>query len=140
MRNCLLAVLVAVAAGCGSPAPPLAGGKPVAHWVESLKDRDPKVRKLAVRKLGNVGASDPAALPALLGALQDRNAAVRREAVLALVKFGPDAPEAVRALTRAGERDHDPQVRAQAVRALAGLRAAAPARDARGQSSSGIGR
>jgi HEAT repeat protein len=46
-------------------------------------------------ELGNIGPGDPAALPALTGALKDADAGVRCEAVLALLKYGPGAKEAI---------------------------------------------
>src|SRR5258708_1569651 len=99
--------------GC-SKAPPhtLAGGKPVSNWVELLQNSsDAKLRQEAAFKLGNVGPSEPAAFPALLGALKDRDAAVRSEAILALVKFGPAALDAVPTLTELRDGDDDPKVR-----------------------------
>ena len=78
-----LALLLATVCGCGKEQPTLSGGKPVGHWVRTLQDPIPKMRKQAAFKLGNVGTSDPVALPALIGALKDRDAGVRREAVLA---------------------------------------------------------
>jgi HEAT repeat protein len=116
-------LLVGGAAGCGSAPPTLAGGKPVSHWVQAIRDKDPKVRKEAAAKLGNVGPADPTALPALTAALKDPDAGVRREVIVALVKCGPAAREAVPALTELRQRDPDPQVRAYAARALETLRA-----------------
>jgi HEAT repeat protein len=115
-------ILAAFAAGCEAERPLTAGGKPVQHWVEALKDPDARVRTTAVRKLGNVGTSDEAVLPALLGALGDRDAGVRREVILALVKLGPDARQAIPALTQTSERDPDSQVRTWAGKAAQRLR------------------
>jgi HEAT repeat protein len=103
--------------GCGKQEPPTAGGKSVGHWVEALKDPDPRKRQRAAKKLGNVGAADPAAVPALAAALKDRDPKVRAEAALALLRVGPDAREAVPALKEAA-RDRDPAVRSCAARAL----------------------
>jgi HEAT repeat protein len=116
----VLAVLFV--AGCHRDRPMLAGGKPVSHWTEALRDRDPKVRKEAAFKLGNVGSADPAALPALTAALKDPDAGVRREVILALVKCGPAAREAVPALTEMKQHDRDAQVRAYAAKAVEKLR------------------
>jgi HEAT repeat protein len=116
VRKLLLAVVVAgvtLAPGCGRSRPTLAGGKPVGHWVRALKDPDPRVRKKAALKLGNVGPGDARALPALVGALKDPDARVRREAIRALLKFGPAAREALPALAEA-RSDPDPQARAEA--------------------------
>ena len=66
-----MALALIFAAGCGPAAPTLAGGKSASHWVDALHDADPKKREEAAEKLGNVGAADPAAYPALVGALKD---------------------------------------------------------------------
>jgi HEAT repeat protein len=113
----LVGVLTALS-GCGGAAPTMAGGKPVAHWVEQLRSPDARARKHAVEKLGNVGPSDPAAWPAVLAALKDADAAVRREAVLALMKFGQEGREAVATLADLSRRDPSPRVRDYAARAL----------------------
>jgi HEAT repeat protein len=121
VRILLLVVLCAGAlvplSGCGSAGPPTAGGKPIGYWVEALKDPDVRLRKKAVRKLANVGAADPAAVPALTGALKDRDAGVRAEAALALLRIGPEARDAVSALKEA-TKDRDRTVRSHATKAL----------------------
>jgi HEAT repeat protein len=117
-----LLVLVVTASGCGRATPTLAGGKPVSHWVEALQSPDAATRRQAVAKLGNVGPADPAAFPALLGALRDRDAAVRREAILAVMKSGPQAEDAVPVLAEVQLKDKDAHVRADAGRALAAIR------------------
>src|SRR5438552_19213794 len=116
MRSFLFVGLVVLLGGCGK-APTMAHGKPVSHWVQALEDPDRQVRLKAVKALGNVGAADPAAVPALAGAVKDRDAGVRAEAVLALLKIGPDARDAVPALTEA-QKDRDAKVRAYAAKAL----------------------
>jgi vesicle coat complex subunit len=118
-RLALTVVLAVLAGGCGH-APTLAGGKPVSYWVEALQGPDPKLRQTAVFKLGNVGPADPAALPAVQGALKDRDARVRCAAVVALMKFGPVSREAVPALNEL-RHDRDAQVRAYAAAALGKL-------------------
>ena len=108
--------------GCGGPAPPtLAGGKPVGHWVEELTSPDPQHRRVAVEKLGNVGLADPAAFPAVCGALADADPKVRREAVLAVLKFGEVAREAAPRLDELRKNDRDFRVRESAGRALEAL-------------------
>jgi HEAT repeat protein len=118
-----LALLTGLAvAGCSKPAAPLtAGGRPVAHWLDELKKPDPKARKKAVRELGHVGKADPAAIPAVTGALKDSDAAVRQEACLALLNLGPDAADADAALAGATQ-DPDAKVREYAAEALAKVR------------------
>jgi HEAT repeat protein len=103
--------------GCGQTAAPLAHGKPVSHWVQALHAGDARLRKKAAEVLGNVGTADPAAIPALIGAVKDRDAKVRRAAILALFKIGPAAEEAIPVLTEA-QKDHDAQVRSYAAKAL----------------------
>ncbi len=121
-RACWGTILAAVLGGCGQSPPTLAGGKPVTYWVEALRDSDARLRKTAAFKLGNVGPSDSAVLPALLGALRDADPTVRREAILSLVKFGSAAQEAVPLLEDLRQRDPDAPVRDAAARALERLR------------------
>jgi HEAT repeat protein len=123
MRILFLIPLAPLVVGCGADRPITAGGKPVLYWVEALKEPDARVRATAARKLGSVGASDEAALPALLRALTDQDAAVRREVILALVKFGAEAREALPVLAEIRERDPSAAVRACAGKALARLQA-----------------
>ena len=121
MRRLPIVVLSLALSGCGRTPPTAIHGKPVSHWVESLHDRDVRVRRNAVRVLGNVGPVDPAVLPALTQAVSDRDPAVRGEALEALLKIGPDARDAVPAIeTR--RQDRDPRVRALAVTALERIR------------------
>jgi HEAT repeat protein len=121
-RLLLSAVVASLACGCGQRQAPLAGGKPVAYWLAAIKDPDGGLRKKAVLKLGNVGATDPAVVPALLEALKDRKPAVRRETIVALMKCGPEAQQADGALSAMKEQDPDPGVRTYAARALEKLR------------------
>ena len=115
---CILVVdWVVLLGGCGPARSTTAGDKAVSYWVQTLQDPDAKARRKAAFTLGNVGAADPAVVPALVGALQDRDAGVRGEAVLALLKIGPPARAAVPALSEA-QKDQDAQVRAHAVKAL----------------------
>ena len=116
-----LLISAAVALGCGPAAPTMAGGKPASHWVDALRDPDPKKREEAAEKLGNVGSADQAAYPALVGALKDPSAKVRGAAILALGRPGSKAKEAVPALQDLKERDPDPGVRQYAAKALKNL-------------------
>ena len=126
MRQTILALSALWLAGCGGPTGPmLAHGKPVEHWVQALRDPDAKLRKRAADVLGNIGAADPAVVPALAGAVQDGDRAVRQAAVLALLKMGPDARPATPAL-RAACKDGDATVRSYATKALAKIEASAP--------------
>jgi HEAT repeats len=114
-------LVIALASGC-SQAPPLAGGKPVDYWVKAAQGPDATLRKTAVCKLGNAGATHDAVWSALSGALRDRDPGVRREAILALMKCGPRAQEALPVLAELERRDPDTQVRAFAGKALTKLR------------------
>jgi HEAT repeat protein len=114
MRQLVYLVLLLAVAGCGKPEPPMAGSK----WAEALRDPDAKQRKQAAFTLGNIGPSDPAALPALIGALKDTDPGVRCEALLALVKYGPQAREAVPLVTELQLQDGDPKVREYAAKAV----------------------
>jgi HEAT repeat protein len=118
MRTLIAIVLVICANGCRKSAPTLAGGKPVEHWINSLRDDDPQTRKTAAFKLGNVGTADSAAIPALINALRDNDATVRCEAIRALVKSGRNANSATPALDELREQDPDATVRDYAAKAL----------------------
>jgi HEAT repeat protein len=113
----LLAIL-ALTSGCGPAAPTLAGGKPVSHWLRALHGADPKERREAADKLGNVGPTDPAVVPALVEALHDSDARVREAAILGLVRCGAAAKTAVPALQDLKAHDPDLVVRDYAGRAL----------------------
>ena len=121
MRRVLVLALVLLTVGCHKAQPPMAHGKPVGEWVEALRDPDARARKKAVTVLGNVGAADPAVVPALAGAVRDSDAAVRAGAALALLKIGPAARDAEPALAEA-QNDQDPAVRQYAARALERVR------------------
>src|SRR5438046_5014679 len=88
-----LALLIGVG-GCGKTEPTV-GGQSVSHWIEALKAPDARLRKKAATKLGNAATIDPAAVPALIGALKDRDAAVRAEAIVSLMRVGDDTPQTV---------------------------------------------
>jgi HEAT repeat protein len=118
----LLIILILSLSGCGRSTPLQSRGKPVTHWLESLQDRDASVRKKAVVALGHVGDADPAAIPAVMGAVKDKEAVVRRQAVLALLNLGARAKEAEAVLTEA-QTDRDAQVRAYALKALERIQA-----------------
>jgi HEAT repeat protein len=117
MRIYLTLCLILLLSGCQRQQPMTVSGKPIGHWLEALKDKNPQVRQRAVEALGNVGKADPAAIPALIGALQDPNPSVRGKAALALLKSGPDAEEAIPALTQLLQ-DKDAKVRLYAAKAL----------------------
>jgi HEAT repeat protein len=118
MRWLLLAGMLLLPLGCRPPAPTLAHGQPVAHWLDQLQQPGAAQRKKAVQVLSNVGTADPAVLPALTTAVKDRDAGVRGEAVLALLKMGPAAQDAAPVLREAA-KDRDPRIRANAAKALA---------------------
>jgi HEAT repeat protein len=115
MRRVLLVILLISLSGCGRARPTMAGGK----WAAAVRDPDAKMRKKAAFTLGNIGPSDPAILPALIGALKDTDAGVRCEAILALLKYGPGAKVAMSELTEVRQKDRDAKVRDYAAQALA---------------------
>src|SRR5260370_32293816 len=118
MRSTILVLVVVFLIGCSrTPTMMTVHGQTVEHWVGALSDKDAKTRRKAAEVLGNVGAVDPAIVPALTAALKDRDAKVRAEVVLSLLKIGPPAQDAVAALTEA-RNDRDATVRANAVKAL----------------------
>jgi HEAT repeat protein len=114
MRRVLVVLLLLSLCGCGK-APPTTR---VNYWVEAVRASDVKLRKKAAFTLGNLGSADPAAIPALRGALADGDAAVRCEAILALLKCGPAAADAVPMLMDMRQRDPNAQVRRYAATAV----------------------
>jgi HEAT repeat protein len=117
MKIVVVICLALMICGCQRQGPMTVSGKPIGHWLEALKDKNPRVRQRAVEALGNVGKADPAAIPALIGALQDPNPTIRGKVALALLKSGRDAEEAVPALTQLLQ-DKDAKVRLYAAKAL----------------------
>jgi HEAT repeat protein len=122
MRLLIALFLVVLLSGCGKAQPALSGGKPVSYWTAALRDPDPRLRRKAVFKLGNVGPTDATVFPAVREALRDGDARVRCEAILALLKFGPEAKEAIPDLTGVQQRDPDKKVRSYAAKALEKMR------------------
>jgi len=121
LSRLLIALVGAVfLSGCGQAPPIQAGGKPVTYWVGALQDADPNIRKTAVFKLGNVGSTNSAVVPALLGACSDAEPRVRCEAILALMKCDPAAKEAIPVL-RELRQDPDERVRTYAGKGLSKL-------------------
>src|SRR5258708_6210203 len=117
--SCLAVAISVGTVGCGkSQQPMLAGGKSVDHWVIALRDSHVKVREEAVAKLGNVGAADPSAIPALIGALKDGSPQVRLGAIFALAKSGRAAQRAIGLLSELQQHDQDPKVREYAAKGL----------------------
>jgi HEAT repeat protein len=114
----LVGITLLAAFACEQSQPTFSGGKPIEHWLRAVESRDPKLRREAVRKLGNVGSSDPAAFSAVLQALNDLDPGVRREAIVAVMKFETEAGQAVPALTKLEHEDKDSRVRACARKAL----------------------
>jgi HEAT repeat protein len=109
--------LVLLLYGCQRHSPKTVSGKPINYWLDALKNRNSRVRQKAVEALGNVGKADPAAIPALIGALEDPDPTIRGKAALALLKSGRDAKEAIPALNQLLQ-DKDAKVRLYAAKAL----------------------
>ncbi len=114
-------VLLVTIAGCGQPQLETAGGKPVSHWVDAIHSPKAKERMLAVKKLANVGAADPAAIPALIEAVKDADPEIRAAAITGLLPLGSAAKAAVPTIELA-TRDRDAKVRSYAAKALEKLR------------------
>ncbi len=118
-------LLPAALIGCqGEPRGPLrAGGREVSAWVAEIHAKDPKMRRLAVLKLGNVGDADPAAAPAIAEALRDADAQVRHDAILAAFKLTKPSSTILAELESMSRNDKDARVKDAAGRALSGLQA-----------------
>ncbi len=117
-------LLTALLLGCGrteGSKEKYFGGETVEHWLAGVKSPDPKARKKAADMLGNIGAVDARAVPALIEAVKDRDAKVRDAAVLALSKIGPPAAAAESVLMEATQ-DKDATVRTHATAALERVR------------------
>jgi HEAT repeat protein len=115
----IFGLLAWTCSGCGgAKIETHAGGKPISHWIEATHDPDPKVRKSAATKLGNIGPSEPEAFPAVMALLKDRVAVVRCGAILAVGKFGSSASEAITILTDLRDHDRDAKVRTYATATL----------------------
>ncbi len=119
-QTMVVALLLLSAAGCGGEprGPILAGGREVKSWVADIRDPQPKVRRLAVLKLGNVGDTDPSAVEALTEALKDKDALVRRDAILAVAKLTKPSDAIVQELKAMSNGDRDATVRDHAGKAL----------------------
>ncbi|HEY2941057.1 MAG TPA: HEAT repeat domain-containing protein [Vicinamibacteria bacterium] len=92
----------------------------VARLVTALSDRDPEVRRCAVRALGRPGSAGPSAVRFLEAALRDPAESVRREAVHTLGQMGEASRPAVPALF-ASLCDERASVRWQAALSLSAL-------------------
>jgi len=95
----------------------MGGGWVAAQVAPSLTDKDPQVRRAAVKALGQMKDAVVAA-PLLTRALDDQDPGVRLEAARALAAF--DDPKALPVLLRA-LKDADPDVRAGAAEGLGTL-------------------
>jgi hypothetical protein len=122
VRAALLVLFVAAGCGpgCGGEerGPMLAGGREVKSWVAAISDPNPKVRRQAVLKLGNVGDADPTVAEALTQALGDSDALVRHDAVLAVVKLRKPGSAIKDRLETMSRGDKDGRVRDVATKAL----------------------
>jgi HEAT repeat protein len=115
--------LGALSPGCGRDArgPILAGGREVKAWVADLRSPEPRVRRQAVLKLGNVGDEDPAAADALAGSLDDPDPLVRRDAILAVAKLKNPSAAIRGRLETLSRSDNDPRARELARKAAVRL-------------------
>jgi HEAT repeat protein len=110
-------------AGCSDrPKATLIGGKPLSHWLAELHDKDVKKRKAAATHVGDVCASDPTAMSALIEALKDPDPGVRCEVLVALTRSGHAASEAAPKIAEMQQKDSNEQVRKFAAKALEKIR------------------
>jgi hypothetical protein len=99
--------------------PVLSGGREIKSWIADLRDRNPKVRRQAVLKLGNAGDSDPAVAEGLAEALDDSDAVVRRDAIRAVAKFKSMTSSISEKLEKMSREDKDTIARDLATKLLA---------------------
>ncbi len=114
MRGLLLVSVLIMSVGCARQK---AQDYSVPALMQSLKDKDSRVRYTAVKHLGRHGHEAKAAVPALAEALKDKDMAVRIGAAYALAEIGPDALPAVPALKEAAKH-RDKKLREAAAYAL----------------------
>jgi hypothetical protein len=81
------------------------------------KEKEP-TRLAVVSALGVLGPEAKSAVPELIPLLKDRNSLMRWHTARTLGEIGPGAREAIEPLRIAANKDDDPAVRAQAVKAL----------------------
>ncbi len=125
-RPVVLTMVLAAAfvGGCGGgepSGPVLAGGREVKSWIKDLHDPNPRVRRQAVLKLGNVGDADPSVAEGLLGALDDPDVLVRRDAILAAARLKTPTPAIREKLESMSRADRDPRARELAGKAVVRL-------------------
>jgi predicted small lipoprotein YifL len=121
MRVVSMSVLLVTLTGCGRSQPVAAGGRPVEHWLESIRSSDAKLRKQAATKLGHIGPENADVVTALVAALKDPDTDVRCAAILALVQCGSAGHVALPDLAELQRRDPQPRVRDHATRAIAAM-------------------
>ncbi len=88
-------------------------------WVAELHDVQPRVRRQAVLKLGNVGDADPTVEAALAEALRDTDVIVRRDAIRAVAKLAKASETIIEQLATMSRNDPDTLAKDYAKRALA---------------------
>ena len=113
--------------GKASPNAPAAGTKPatIEELKTQLKDKSPKVRRMAAQQLGGRGVRAMEAVPALIDTLNDSDPAVRSTAAEALGGIGVTARSAVPALIKL-LKDPDANVRETAAESLSDIGVEAP--------------
>jgi hypothetical protein len=91
LRTAVLVALVALTAGCGGEPPPLPLEKP--PWlipmeqIKLLTHDDARIRKLAAKNLGRIGAGAAEAIPELENLRDDEDPKVSKAAVEAIEKI-----------------------------------------------------
>ena len=115
-------VVLFVGIGCGPSQPPIAGGKPLEHWLEKVHDKEAAERVEAVKKLGNIGIKSERGLSAICESLSDPAPSVRKEAIYAVVRNWPASRNALPVLEEMKEKDDDTAIRKMAEEAHANLK------------------
>jgi HEAT repeat protein len=124
IRKTGILLLLFVCIGCGTSPPPQSGGRTAEYWAEVLGQSDVGLRRKAATKLGPLVLIDPAAFPALTGALKDPDAEVRASAARSLgVYSGPRGEEIIPGLRELQKCDPVPKVRQAAAKAIETLEA-----------------
>jgi HEAT repeat protein len=111
-------LLVCLLTGCKKEVP-RAGGRTATYWANVLKESDDvEQRRKAGTKLGPLILTDPASLPALVGAFKDSDPGVRAAIARSLgIYSGPKAPEVLPTLHEL-EHDSEEEVRSAAIQAI----------------------
>lgn len=113
----LLFGLLTISSGCSESAPPVAGGRPIDHWLETAEHKDPNSRVKAIEKLGNIGDKSAEAIEAIVHALSDEDPRVRKVAIFAVVRNKSAWKMAIPQLEEMIDSDDSEEIRKLAIEA-----------------------